>query len=35
GDYASNGKLYLYDLSTNSLMNTFTTGIIPNGIYFN
>ncbi|WP_456379365.1 YncE family protein, partial [Lutibacter sp.] len=35
GDYASNGKLYLYDLSTNSLINTFTTGIIPNGIYFN
>lgn len=35
GDYASNGKLYLYDLSTNSLLNTFTTGIIPNGVYFN
>jgi len=35
GDYASNGKLYLYDLSTNSLMNSFTTGIIPNGVYFN
>ena len=35
GDYASKGSLYVYDLSTNLLINTFATGIIPGGIYFN
>jgi len=35
GDFASNGKIYVYDLTTNSISNTFTTGLIPGGIYFN
>ena len=34
GDYASNGKVYIYSL-TGALQNTFTVGIIPAGFYFN
>ena len=35
GDYASNGSLKIYNLSTSALVNTYTTGIIPGGVYFN
>lgn len=35
GDFASNGSLKIYDLSTNQEIQDFQTGIIPNGIYFN
>jgi len=34
-DYASNGDLTVYDLSTNTLTQTITVNIIPGGIYFN
>lgn len=33
-DFTSNGKLLVFDLSGN-VLNTFETGINPNGIYFN
>lgn len=33
-DFTGNGKLFIYDLSGN-LLNSFETGINPNGIYFN
>ena len=33
-DFTGNGKLLVYDLSGN-VLNTFETGINPNGIYFN
>ena len=35
GDYASQGSLYVYDLSTNQQVQDFQVGIIPGGIYFN
>mgnify|MGYP002628149259 FL=1 len=35
GDFASNGTLKIFDLSTNSEIITIATGIIPGGIYFN
>ena len=35
GDYASRGKLYVYDLSSNMQIQDIQTGIIPGGIYFN
>lgn len=34
-DYASRGKLLVYDLSANQKVDEFTVGIIPGGIYFN
>lgn len=34
-DYASNGSLTVYDLSTKTETNTYTVGLIPGGIYFN
>ncbi len=35
GDFASNGNLKVYDLSTNKQLTEVKTGIIPGGIYFN
>ena len=35
GDFASRGRLYVYDLSTNQQVQNIQTGIIPGGIYFN
>ena len=35
GDFASNGTLTVYDLSTKQAVETITVGIIPGGIYFN
>jgi YVTN family beta-propeller protein len=35
GDFASNGTLRIFDLSTNSEIITIETGIIPGGVYFN
>ena len=35
GDFASNGTLKIFDLSTNSEIITIATGIIPGGVYFN
>ena len=35
GDFASNGILRIFDLSTNSEIITIETGIIPGGVYFN
>lgn len=35
GDFASNGTLTVYDLSTKQAIDTFTLGIIPGGVYFN
>jgi len=34
GDFASEGTLKIFDLSTNAELNTFTTGIIPGSIVF-
>ncbi|MET7027789.1 DUF5074 domain-containing protein [Sediminicola luteus] len=34
-DFASQGTLTVYDLSSNSAIKTLNTGIIPGGIYFN
>ena len=34
-DFASQGTLTIYDLSTNSAIKTISSGIIPGGIYFN
>ncbi|QWX82621.1 YncE family protein [Cellulophaga sp. HaHaR_3_176] len=34
-DFSSNGDLNIYDLDSKALLNTFTVGIIPGGIYFN
>ena len=34
-DFASNGSLVIYDLSTEEQLGTFDVGIIPGGIYFN
>ncbi len=34
-DYASQGSLLIYDLSTNQQVQEFPTGIVPGGIYFN
>ncbi|MBV1923417.1 MAG: YncE family protein [Flavobacteriaceae bacterium] len=35
GDFASNGTLKVFDLSTNTEVESYTVGIIPGGIYFN
>lgn len=35
GDFASNGTLKIFDLSSNAEVESFTVGIIPGGIYFN
>lgn len=35
GDFASRGRLLVFDLSTNLQIQDFQTGIIPGGIYFN
>ncbi len=34
-DFASNGRLLVYDLTTNQEIENITVGIIPGGIYFN
>ena len=34
-DFTGNGKLYVYDLNDGSLLDQYTTGVNPNGIYFN
>ena len=34
-DFTGDGNLYIYDLNDGSLLDQFTTGINPNGIYFN
>lgn len=34
GDFASEGTLLVFDLNTNSLLNSYTTGIIPGSITF-
>ena len=34
-DFTGNGELYVYDLNDGSLLDQYTTGINPNGIYFN
>ncbi len=34
-DYASNGSISIYNLDTKELEKTFTTGLIPGGVYFN
>lgn len=34
-DFTGNGNLYIYDTSNASLLDNFTVGINPNGIYFN
>lgn len=34
-DFTGNGSLYIYDAANGSLLDTFTVGINPNGIYFN
>lgn len=35
GDYQSEGNLRVFDLKTNELIKTVTTGIIPNSVVFN
>lgn len=35
GDYASSGKMYVYDLSSYTRIHEIETGIIPGGVYFN
>jgi hypothetical protein len=35
GDFASDGTLKVYDLTSNMEIHTFDVGIIPGGIYFN
>jgi len=35
GDFASNGKVEVYDLTTNGLETTIDTGIIPTNVYLN
>lgn len=34
-DFTGDGSLYIYDLSSGDLVTQFSTGINPNGIYFN
>lgn len=34
-DFTSNGNIFAYDLSSNTLSNSATVNIIPGGIYFN
>ena len=34
-DFTGDGNLYIYDLADGNLLNKYTTGINPNGIYFN
>ncbi len=34
-DFASNGTLQVYDLTSNTEIQTFTLGVIPGGVYFN
>lgn len=35
GDFASDGRLLVYDLATNQEIQNITVGLIPGGIYFN
>ncbi len=35
GDFSSNGKLIVYDLTTNQHITETKTGLVPGGIYFN
>lgn len=35
GDFTSNGSVFAYDLSTNTLLNSTSVNIIPGGVYFN
>ncbi|WP_347374663.1 DUF5074 domain-containing protein [Aequorivita sp. Q41] len=35
GDFASQGSMFVYDLTTNQQIQDFPTGITPGGIYFN
>ncbi len=35
GDFASNGTLKIFDLSSNTEIQSIETGIIPGGVYFN
>ncbi len=35
GDFASNGNILIYDLTTNTLTTTFEVGIIPGNVYLN
>lgn len=35
GDFASRGRLVIYDLSSNQQIQEFQVGIVPGGIYFN
>ncbi len=34
-DFTGDGNLYIYDLNNGDLLDEYTTGINPNGIYFN
>lgn len=34
-DFTGDGTLYIYELSTGDLLNQFSVGINPNGVYFN
>lgn len=34
-DFTGDGNLYIYDLNDGNLLDTYTAGINPNGIYFN
>ena len=34
-DFTGDGNLYIYDLNDGSLLDQYTTGINPNGVYFN
>lgn len=34
-DFTGDGSLYIYDLNSGNLLDQYTTGINPNGIYFN
>lgn len=34
-DFTGDGNLYIYDLNSGDLINQYSTGINPNGIYFN
>ena len=35
GDFASNGNVLFYDLTTNTLINTLEVGVIPGNVYVN
>lgn len=34
-DFTGDGNLYIYELNSGSLLDQYTTGINPNGVYFN